>query len=130
MFRRRTIGVARWCMGHRSLLRFSAVVIAAVFAISPVSAQKTGGTGGGGTGGGAGAGGGGNIPSPNPTTPTRPTTPTTPSPGQQSPFPTDMRRPIFLSGKVLVSDGSLPPDPVTIERVCQGYVRPEGYTDS
>ncbi|MBI4875608.1 MAG: tetratricopeptide repeat protein [Acidobacteria bacterium] len=74
-----------------------------------------------------------------------------PSPGQQQPtqvpgtrqqqqpawgeqqdrsqFP-EMRRPIFLSGKVVLDDGTPPPDTVTIERVCNGVVRPEAYTDS
>lgn len=41
-----------------------------------------------------------------------------------------MQRPVFLSGKVVMDDGSAPPDPVTIERVCNGVPKPEGYTDS
>jgi hypothetical protein len=41
-----------------------------------------------------------------------------------------MQRPIFLSGKVVMDDGTPPPDSVVIERVCNGVVRPEGYTDS
>ena len=41
-----------------------------------------------------------------------------------------MRRPIFLSGKVVMDDGTPPPDSVIIERVCNGVARPEGYTDS
>jgi Flp pilus assembly protein TadD len=118
-------------MGLRTqtrFLRFSALLIAAVFATSTASAQKAGGTGGGTVGGG-----GGNIPTPGggatrPTIPTTPTTPTSPT-RQQTPYP-DTRRPIFLTGKVLISDGSAPSEPVTIERVCQGYTRPEGYTDS
>src|SRR5262249_48102789 len=40
------------------------------------------------------------------------------------------QRPIFLSGKVVLDDGTPPPEPVTIERVCNGQVRPEAYTDS
>ena len=39
-------------------------------------------------------------------------------------------RPVFLSGKVVMEDGTPPPDAVTIERVCGGSVRPEAYTDS
>jgi len=39
-------------------------------------------------------------------------------------------RPVFLSGKVVMDDGSAPPDSVTIERVCGTTVRPEAYTDS
>lgn len=45
-------------------------------------------------------------------------------------MPTDMQRPIFLSGKVLMDDGTPPPDSVVIERVCNGTPRPEAYTDS
>jgi len=41
-----------------------------------------------------------------------------------------MQRPIFLSGKVVLEDGTPPPEPATIERVCNGVTRPEGYTDS
>ena len=73
-----------------------------------------------------------------------------PSPGQQpgqqpgrQPFPgrdqqqqqRDMQdmmqnRPIMLSGKVMMDDGTPPPELVLIERVCNGVARPEGYTDS
>jgi tetratricopeptide (TPR) repeat protein len=41
-----------------------------------------------------------------------------------------MRRPVFLTGKVIMEDGTPPPDSVTIERMCNGLARPEGYTDS
>jgi tetratricopeptide (TPR) repeat protein len=37
---------------------------------------------------------------------------------------------MFLSGKVMLSDGTPPPDPVMIERVCNSNVHTEGYTDS
>lgn len=75
--------------------------------------------------------------------------PTMPNPGQgtqqpgnpgRSPFPgqdpnqqqrmPEMQRAIYLSGKVMLDDGTPPPEPVTIERVCNGNPRPEGYTDS
>ena len=100
---------------------------------------------------GAGAGGGGATTPTNPgagaTNPTNPgagggfgnTNPTNPGnnrfPGQNqdpnSRFPDMMQnRPIFISGKVVLEDGTPPPDSVTIERVCNGVVRPEGYTDS
>ncbi len=42
----------------------------------------------------------------------------------------EMERPVFLSGKVVLDDGTAPPHNVTIERICNGVVRPEGYTDS
>jgi tetratricopeptide (TPR) repeat protein len=44
-------------------------------------------------------------------------------------FP-DQARPIYLSGKVMLDDGTPPPGPVTIERVCNGNARAQGYTDS
>ena len=45
-------------------------------------------------------------------------------------FPDTAPRPIFLSGSVRLADGTPPPDTVLIERVCNGIVRPEAYTDS
>jgi Flp pilus assembly protein TadD len=39
-------------------------------------------------------------------------------------------RPVFLSGSVRLTDGTVPPESVLIERVCNGQTRPEGYTDS
>jgi tetratricopeptide (TPR) repeat protein len=101
--------------------------------------QQGGGQGSTGSGGGTGAGTGGGTTT---TTPGgsvpgtgRPgtTTPTSPStmPGRdQSPFPSEMPRPIIISGKVVLSDGMPPPEPVMIERVCGTRVIPEGYTDS
>jgi tetratricopeptide (TPR) repeat protein len=57
-------------------------------------------------------------------------TPTTQMPGQrQDQFP-DMNRPIFLSGRVRLDDGTAPGETVVIERVCNGIARPEAYTDS
>lgn len=45
-------------------------------------------------------------------------------------FQQDMQRPIYLTGRVMLSDGTPPPEPVVIERVCNGQARPEGWTDS
>ena len=39
-------------------------------------------------------------------------------------------RQLFLSGKVMLADGTPPGEPVTIERVCYGQRRSETYTDS
>lgn len=41
----------------------------------------------------------------------------------------DFQRPLIVSGKVLLDDGTPPPDPVKIERVCGGQAVPEGFTD-
>jgi tetratricopeptide (TPR) repeat protein len=72
----------------------------------------------------------GNTPTtPSPTTTTtQPATTQQPTTQQQTGFP-DMQRPMFLSGKVVMDDGTPPPDPVVIERVCNGIPKPEAYTD-
>ena len=92
--------------------------------------------------GGGGAGGGGNgggVTSPNPSGGGANTTSpfpgrTTPTPGQnpndRMQFPEMGPRPIFISGKVMMDDGTAPSEQVVIERVCNGSPRPEGYTDS
>ena len=53
------------------------------------------------------------------------------------PFPTSNNsngqypgRPIFLTGRVMLEDGTPPPRPAAIERVCGTYRRIEGHTDS
>jgi tetratricopeptide (TPR) repeat protein len=38
--------------------------------------------------------------------------------------------PIYLTGRVMLEDGTPPSEPATIERVCNGNARAEGYTDS
>jgi hypothetical protein len=52
--------------------------------------------------------------------------------GQQQPGfnQPESQRPIFLSGKVMLTDGTPPGEPVTIVRDCWGQRRPETYTDS
>jgi tetratricopeptide (TPR) repeat protein len=39
------------------------------------------------------------------------------------------QRPIFLSGRVLLDDGTPPPDTVVIQTVCNGMSRTQAYTD-
>ena len=51
-------------------------------------------------------------------------------PSNRSPFPGDMPRPILLTGKVMIDDGTAPSEPVRIERVCLGQPHAEGFTDS
>jgi tetratricopeptide (TPR) repeat protein len=60
-----------------------------------------------------------NTTNPSSTTNRNPNTPITSSP-----------RPIYLSGKVVLQDGTPPPDLVKIERICNGSPRTQGYTDS
>lgn len=43
---------------------------------------------------------------------------------------TSSLRPIFISGKVLLAGGGALPEPVAIERSCDGVLRREGYSDS
>ncbi|MCL5742805.1 MAG: tetratricopeptide repeat protein, partial [Acidobacteria bacterium] len=79
-----------------------------------------------------GAGAGGSIPGrPSPGTPSPlPTPGRQPLPSERTqPFP-EIQRPFFFSGKVMLDDGTPPPDSVVIERVCNGVARPEAYTDS
>ncbi|MGB9103589.1 MAG: tetratricopeptide repeat protein [Terriglobales bacterium] len=40
------------------------------------------------------------------------------------------RKPLFLSGKVMLDDGMPPAERVAIERICNGRVRREAYTDA
>lgn len=40
------------------------------------------------------------------------------------------RKPIFVSGRVTLDDGTPPPERVAIDRVCNGRTRREAYTDS
>jgi hypothetical protein len=72
----------------------------------------------------------------NPTHPTgtaapAPTTPTmNPSSNNGSASNNPSSRPIYLSGKVVLQDGTPPPDLVRIERICGGRSVPQGYTDA
>src|SRR5579864_8638893 len=53
--------------------------------------------------------------------------------GASGQVPPDMRsseRAVFFSGEVALEDGSIPPDPVLIQRVCKGSARDETRTDS
>jgi tetratricopeptide (TPR) repeat protein len=80
----------------------------------PAGGTTTGGTGTGSTGATTGR-----IPTSTTTTPTSPTTPTSVS----------VPQPIFISGRVMMEDGTPATDPVTIETVCNGSPHAEGYTD-
>lgn len=61
----------------------------------------------------------------------KPTNPTTITPGSRTdnPMP-DIDRPVFVSGKVVLQDGSAVAEPVTIESNCGNRKRIETYTDS
>jgi tetratricopeptide (TPR) repeat protein len=42
----------------------------------------------------------------------------------------EFRRPIYLSGRLLMDDGMTPPEPVMMLLVCNGQPRPQGYSDA
>jgi tetratricopeptide (TPR) repeat protein len=57
--------------------------------------------------------------------------PSSTSPNGSNPFPGTGTRPIMISGKVVLDDGTAPPPSILIERVCAGgRPHPEAYTDS
>src|SRR5262245_41991062 len=108
-------------MSSGTYTRVSLVAAAAVLLSQPVFGQAS--KGGGNTSTPTGTG----TTTPTPTTPTRPTTP---QPQQQQQQPEMLPQPIFVSGRVLMEDGTPPTDQVVIERVCNGQPKSEGYTDS
>jgi hypothetical protein len=58
--------------------------------------------------------------------------PSAPGGRQQQQMPQVMpqeQRPVFLSGKVMVDDGTPPPSTVVIESICSGSTRIQAYTD-
>jgi tetratricopeptide (TPR) repeat protein len=120
----------------RSILRISVLAATSAALLLGQTSGGAGGAGGAGsTGGSTGSTGGstggsvpGGVPGQGGQRPGQSNDPF----GQQNRFP-DMQSqmPVFLSGKVMMEDGTPPPEPVTIERVCNGgQPRPEGYTDS
>lgn len=91
--------------------------ILAIALCLPAVAQRTSG----------GSSGGSSAPSSRPSTPT--VQPSIPSPGTNFPN-TQQRQVLYISGAVVMQDGTPPPEPVAIERVCGGAAHKEGYTDS
>jgi len=108
---------------------FPAFLCATLLSQQAPAPPPTGGQGGGNTGGIGGSNQGGR-PGTDPGGQQRPGQPQMPGRDQRDTFPEMQNRPVFLSGKVVMDDGTPPPDSVTIERVCGGVVRPEAYTDS
>jgi len=99
-----------------------------VLAGQPAFAQR-GGAGGTAPGGGGTAPGGGTSPGGGTTTPGR--TPTQPNQTPTQPQATGQpNQLIFLSGRVMLDDGTPPPNRVAIQRICSTTPRTEGYTDS
>jgi len=55
--------------------------------------------------------------------------PTRPGNPNRAPTTPEMIQPTFISGKVLLEGGGALPEPVAIERICNGVVRRKSYTD-
>jgi tetratricopeptide (TPR) repeat protein len=88
----------------------------AFFAVSFLMAQRGGG-------GNPSPGVGGTAPGSVTTTPTQPTQPSNPT---QMPEP---QMPIFLSGKVVMDDGTPPATSIAIQRLCSGTPRTVAFTN-
>jgi tetratricopeptide (TPR) repeat protein len=116
------------------LAPFRTALVLAFCVAASVSSALSQKTGGGAPPPGSTGNTGPGIGTPNPNTPGTPSR--IPNPNQDpnnnpnNRFPDQQQRPIFLSGKVMLDDGTPPPEPVTIERVCNGNPHAEAYTDS
>ena len=71
----------------------------------------------------------GNPNVPSPTGPTIGNSPTFPNNYPNSTGPGQLETPIFLTGKVVMDDGTPPPDRVAVQIVCRAQPRTIGYTD-
>ena len=57
-------------------------------------------------------------------------TPSVPQSGTGFPNTQTERQVLYISGSVILPDGTPPPEPVAIEKICGGSAHKEGYTDS
>jgi tetratricopeptide (TPR) repeat protein len=113
-------------MSPRTCGRAITIFAAAVFLLPPAFSQVKGGATTAPVSGGSGTGTGTATTSiPGRTTPSITTNPqpATPNTSQSMPVP------VPISGRVMVDDGTPPPETAVIERVCNGISRAEGYTD-
>ena len=93
----------------QTFFRYACIVFLTILC---ATGQSSGQTGGGTSGGGS--------TTKSTTTTSRPTSPTM----------QDERRVVFLSGRVMLDDGTEPQERASIERVCNGRARREAYTDA
>jgi Tfp pilus assembly protein PilF len=93
------------------------LTLIAITAISSLTAQRTGNGGAGTSSPARGTATGPSI---------VPSQPAQPNPGQ---FP-DTQMPVFLSGRVLMADGTAPATSIAIQRVCSGTPRTMAFTDA
>lgn len=102
-------------LGTAQARTIAGVAMTIAIFLSPGLCQKTPNPPGGGGGTGPGGAGSRSVPGGLPNT--------------TSPIP-DLNRGIYLAGKVMMEDGTPPPETVTIERVCNAAPRAQAYTDS
>src|SRR5438270_3147421 len=98
-----------------SSIRITVAIISGFLLCLPTAAQRPAGSGGSPSSG---------------TRPSTPSTPTLPQPGTGFPNTQTERQILYISGSVVLQDGTPPPEPVAIEIVCGGSAHKEGYTDS
>ena len=116
-------------------IKILAAVLGLLFATA-VWSQQDGGRGSGGTTGGSGGttGGGGRSTGNLPTTGGQQGRTYDPYRRPQQRYPRshlgNLRRPFYLSGKVVLANGMTPPEPVKVYLDCDGQRRPAGYTNS
>lgn len=110
--------------------KFSGFLALLLMSTMSLSAQGRGETSGGNSSGGNSSGSTAGNSTSSGRTGTQSNTTNDPfSQGQQNnPF-ASQARPLFLSGQVLTDDGQPPTESVVIQRICNGEVRPEGYSD-
>lgn len=111
-------------------LKVSTFLAAVALLAQPGFGQRGGSPGTGSAGSGAGVG---SIPGSNPGTGTSRPTNNIPNtiPNNNPPAQSQMPTPIFITGRVMLEDGTAPAQSVSIERVCSsGNPHTEGYTDS
>jgi tetratricopeptide (TPR) repeat protein len=117
-------------MAPQGIVRFGSFVAIAGLMLQPAFSQGRGSGAStpttGSSGGGVGSGSTPGTTTTGPTT-TRPPVNTPTQPGNTQTTP---QTPIFISGRVLLEDGTPPTESVVIERVCSGSPHSEGYTDS
>jgi tetratricopeptide (TPR) repeat protein len=113
--------------------KWSVWVAAVVLAAQPGFGQQRGGSSSPGrtdAGGGAGGAGAPSAPGTASTPGVAPRIPTNNIPTTPTPPPTQTPPPIYVSGRVVLEDGTAPEQSVPIERVCGGRPHTEAYTDS
>ncbi|HUI77005.1 MAG TPA: tetratricopeptide repeat protein [Bryobacteraceae bacterium] len=105
-------------------LRWRVLLVSAAILFTPAFAQRGGSSGGAPVGGNPGTGSSGGTSQPGTGTPGQ----TAPQGTQNGVSPGPIQ-PIFITGRVMLDDGTPPPQSVAIQRVCGGSPHIEGYTN-